>query len=147
MEDENYSQATFNAVLDELIPARDDSLPGAGGLGLGDYVEARLGDAMPQVKTGLAALDARARDRGVAGFADLPIEERAPLLEQVAPDHPGFVESLVFHTYTGYYQHPRVSVAIGLPPRPPHPEGYELEPGDLSLLDGVRKREKLYRDV
>jgi hypothetical protein len=30
--------------------------------------------------------------------------------------------------------------------RPPHPKGYEMAPHDLSLLDPVRRREKLYRD-
>jgi hypothetical protein len=147
MNAEHLPSATFAAVLDELIPARDASLPGAGGLGLGTYVEARLGDATALVEGGLAALDALACDRGASNYSELPPEDRASLLRQTAADHPGFVEALVFHTYTGYYQHPRVAAAIGLPPRPPHPEGYELEAGDLSLLEAVRKRPKLYRDV
>ncbi len=73
--------------------------------------------------------------------------ERAALVGEVAASHPGFVELLVFHTYSGYYQNPRVSVAIGLAARPPYPSGYELESGDLGLLDAVRKRTKLYREV
>ena len=68
-------------------------------------------------------------------------------MREVGASHPGFVESLVFHTYNGYYQNPAVTVAIGLEARPPHPVGYELEPGDLGLLDAVRRREKLYRDA
>ena len=47
----------------------------------------------------------------------------------------------------GYYQNPAVVTALGLEPRPPHPDGYELEPGDLGLLADVRKSGKLYRDV
>ena len=141
------AQRTFRAVLDELIPPRDGSLPGAGSLGVGVYVEARLGDATPLVASGLAALDVLARDRGAADFADLPRADRAPLVAEVAADHPGFVESLVFHSYSGYYQDPKVAVAIGLEPRPPHPDGYELEAGDLSLLDGVRKSAKRYREI
>ena len=31
-------------------------------------------------------------------------------------------------------------------PRPPFPLGYEQPPDDLSLLDPVRERPKLYRD-
>ena len=147
MSDELLSQRALCAVLDELIPARDASLPGAGSLGVGEYVGEKLGDATPLVAGGLAALDALARERGAADFADLPADERAPLIREAAPAHPGFVESLVFHTYNGYYQHPRVSVAIGLEARPPHPEGYELEAGDLGLLDAVRRRPRLYRDA
>ena len=45
MSDDVLPQSTFNAVLDGLIPARDEKIPGAGSLGLGDYVAARLGDA------------------------------------------------------------------------------------------------------
>jgi hypothetical protein len=32
-------------------------------------------------------------------------------------------------------------------PRPPFPEGFEVEEGDWSLLDPVRARPKLYRDA
>jgi hypothetical protein len=147
MEHEGLSQPTLSAVLDELIPARDASLPGAGGLGVGGYVEDRLGDATPLVAAGLAALEAFARDRHASDFAALPAAERRTLLASIDEEHPGFLSCLVFHTYTGYYQHPKVAVAIGLPPRPPHPEGYELEAGDLGLLDGVRRRAKFYRDA
>jgi hypothetical protein len=45
-----------------------------------------------------------------------------------------------------YYQAPRVVEALGLEARPPHPKGYEVELGDLTLLDEVRRRGKLYRD-
>ena len=140
-------QRTLSAVLDELIPARDEEIPGAGSLGIGAFVETQLGDASSLAASGLTALDARARDRGAADFADLSTEERAPLLDEVAAQHPGFVESLFFHACMGYYQNPAVVTALGLEPRPPHPDGYELEPGDLGLLADVRKSGKLYRDV
>lgn len=140
-------QRTFVTLLDELIPARDASLPGAGSLGVGELIEPRLADAMPLVRSGLAALDAQARERGAADFADLPREERASLVSEVAAAHPGFVELLVFHVYAGYYQNPRVAVALGLKPEPPYPSGFDLEPGDLSRLDPVRQRDKIYREV
>ena len=147
MNDDPLPQTTFDAVLDELIPARGASLPGAGSLGVGAYVAAKLGDSTPFVASGLAALDALAREAGAAEFADLPPGERAPLLNEVEASQPGFVGSLLFHLYSGYYQDPRVLAAIGLAPRPPYPQGYELETGDLGLLDPVRSRAKLYRDV
>jgi len=147
MTNEGLPQSTFSAVLDELIPARDESLPGAGSLGVGAYVEAHLGDAAGLVAGALAALDAQARDRGAEHFAALPADERKSVLERVGIEYAGFVECLVFHTFSAYYQHPKVAVAIGIPPRPPHPEGYELEAGDLGLLEGVRKRGKFYRDA
>ena len=39
-----------------------------------------------------------------------------------------------------------VLAGLGLEPRPPHPEGYEMAASDFSILDPVRKRSKLYRD-
>ena len=99
------------------------------------------------VATGLAALDEEARKRGAAGFADLAGERRASLVGEVAASHPGFIELLVFQTYTNYYQHPHVAVALGLKSGPPYPGGYELELGDLGPLDAVRERGKMYRDV
>lgn len=139
------------SLLDELIPPSGDGrLPGAGELGLGAHVAA-VARANPDVaavlRDGLAALDARARERGGAGFAALPRPERTRVLQDLAATGPSFLPGLLFHTYVGYYQHPRVLEGLGLEPRPPHPAGYELEPGDLSLLDPVRRRGRLYREV
>ena len=55
--------------------------------------------------------------------------------------------ALLFLAYSGYYQHPRVVETLGLEARPPHPKGYAMEAFDPSLLDAVRRRGKIYRDV
>jgi hypothetical protein len=145
MADQRLPESTFITLLDELIPARDESLPGAGSLGLGEAIESKLGDAKPLIAAGLAALDSKASDLGATSFAELPAEARAALIPEVAAAHPGFLETLVFHLYTAYYQNPRVIAAIGLKPEPPYPGGYELEQGDLGLLEPVRRRKNLYR--
>jgi len=46
-----------------------------------------------------------------------------------------------------YYRDDRVLRALGREPRPPYPKGHELEPGDWSLLDNVRGRPRMWRDV
>jgi hypothetical protein len=46
-----------------------------------------------------------------------------------------------------YYQDDQVVVALGMEARPPFPKGNVVEPGDLSLLDPVRARKQIYRDV
>ena len=114
MPNDALPQEIISAVLDTLIPARDESLPGAGSLGIGASVEPKLGGFVRLVAAALAAL------------AALPVEERAPLVGEVDASHPGFVESLVYNAYTAYYQDPRVAVALGLKSEPPHPGGYEL---------------------
>ena len=37
--------------------------------------------------------------------------------------------------------------SLGQEPRPPFPKGHTLEQGDWSLLDRVRGRPKMWRDV
>ena len=45
-----------------------------------------------------------------------------------------------------YYRDDRVLAAIGHEPRAPFPKGYEVEAGDWSLLDPVRRRAPFWRD-
>jgi hypothetical protein len=96
---------------------------------------------------GLAAADELAAERHGRRFAELAREQKLAVLSALDATQPAFVPTLTFHAYIGYYQHPRVVAALGLEPRPPHPEGYAMEPNDLSiLLDPVRQRPKLYRE-
>ncbi len=128
-------------VLDEIVPpSADGRMPGAGALGLADAVErfAANAGALAGLANGLDALAAQ-------GFAALPRERRAAALAEFAAREPGFVPGLLFPTYTSYYQHPRVYQALGLDPRPPHPQGYTLEAGDLAKLEAVRARGPIWR--
>ena len=46
-----------------------------------------------------------------------------------------------------YYRADRVMRAPGVEPRPPYPKGRELEQGDWSLLETVRGRSRMWRDI
>jgi hypothetical protein len=46
-----------------------------------------------------------------------------------------------------YYRDDRVFRALGLEPRAPYPQGRALEQGDWSLLDAVRGRPRMWRDI
>jgi hypothetical protein len=46
-----------------------------------------------------------------------------------------------------YYRDDRVMASIGVEVRAPHPEGYEVAQGDWSLLDPVKARGPVYREV
>jgi hypothetical protein len=136
----------LTSVLDEVIPpSADGRIPGAGQIGVADYLDRALG-AMPGLKSmiadGMSELDAQARARHGRGFTELAKHEKVQLLGEQ-----GFMMPLTLHTYVGYYQNDRVVEALGLEARAPHPKGYEMEPDDFSLLDPVRRRSKLYRDV
>lgn len=138
-------------VLDEVIPPSEDGrLPGAGQLGVARYVSRALrstSDMEPVIVRGLAALERVAGQRSPRGFAALARDERLAVLGEVLSEEPMFLGMLMFHTYVGYYLDPRVAAVLGLAARPPHPDGYPVEPSDLAtLLEPVRRRGKLYRE-
>jgi len=138
----------LSAVLDTLIPpSTDGRLPGAGELGLAAALRERTAELGALIDQGLAAADAAAAERGADRFAALPAEQRVSVLREVESRQPAFLPSLLFELYAAYYRDPRVLTGLGLEARPPHPQGYALEPGDLGALERVRARGRLYREV
>ncbi len=135
---------TLASVLDHVIPpSADGRLPGAGALGIAAWIEdalRRTPELRAMIVDGLGALDELARAEDAREFAALPPDARLAALHAQ-----GFVLPLTFQAVMAYYQHPRVVEALGLEARAPHPQGYEMAPGDLTLLDAVRGRPKLYR--
>ena len=143
-------ERTLASVLDEIIPPSDDGkLPGAGALGVAAHIAQAI-ERAPELELtiapGLTAANALANERHGRRFAELAREQKLAVLTALDSAQPAFVPTLTFHAYIGYYQHPRVIAALGLEPRPPHPQGYTMEPNDLTLLDAVRQRPKLYRE-
>jgi len=141
----------LESVLDEIIPPSEDGrLPGAGELGLVAAIEAavrKTPDLEPAVVQGLDALAEIAREAGAAEFSSLDREQRVAALHRIETSQPAFLPGLIFHSYCAYYQHGRVLEGLGMEPRPPYPLGYALAPSDPTLLDPVRARPKLYREV
>jgi hypothetical protein len=137
-------------VLDELIPPRPDGrLPGAGALGVGIAVQMIL-SAMPALEPvltqGFAALEDIARRHDEQGFVALSRGARIEALRDLDKADAMFLPTLLSLACFGYYSDERVLTVLNGNARPPHPEGYAVEPDDLSLLDGIRSRGKIYRD-
>lgn len=143
-------ERVLRSVLDEIVPpSADGRMPGAGEVGLVGPIEQALAAAPelgPVVAAGLSAVDAIARRRNPGGFAALAGRERLEVLDELATQDQAFLPTLTFLTYANYYQDARVLRALGFEPRPPHPRGYEMKPNDLTLLDAVRRRPKMYRE-
>jgi len=139
------------AVLDEIIPPGGrPELPGAGELGVVAYVESALRQMPmlePVIVQGLGALQDASRRLKSVGFAALSKPDRLEVLRELESVDAAFLPTVTFLAFAGYYHDGRVVEALGLEPRPPHPAGYEMPPNDFSLLDPVRRRKKLYRDV
>lgn len=128
------------AVLDLLIPPdRQRGMPGAGEVCV-EAIEAALRTSPGHRLTVEPGLDLFADRESGLGTRDAA-------LAAVQEETPGFVPTLLFLTYSAYYQHPRVIEALGLEARPPHPRGFEMAASDLdALLAKVRSRGRLYRE-
>ncbi len=142
--------STLAAILDQIIPPSPDGrMPGAGALGLADAIEEAIAGTGGRdwLADNLAAIEAAAQDAHGTSFGELAAQDAEALLRTVDEARPGLVQGMLFPLYIAYYQHPDVARALGHEGRPPHPQGYPLEKGDLSLLDPVRARAPLYRQV
>lgn len=141
-------RASLDIVLDMIVPpSADGRMPGAAELGVPAYIYAEAPDALPELRQELAELERRSRERFARGFEQLQQAERKSLVEALRAEAPSFMSRLAMETLACYYQHDRVLEGLGMEARPPYPKGYQVVPGDLSLLEPVRARGKLYRDA
>jgi hypothetical protein len=85
--------------------------------------------------------------RELEGFADLDPSARQAKVAQLREHLSDSLKGLSSVVLQCYYRDDRVMRSLGMEPRPPFPKGHEVEQGDWSLLDPVRKRPKLYREV
>ena len=126
------------AVLNRLVPA-DGAMPAAGDAGVAGYIDQALLDA-PHLRR--PVIDLLDELRG-CGFARLPGPEQDERLRRLAADRPASFDVLLHAAYAGYYSNPSVLTAAGWQP----PDSTPPEPFDRTLLDAVRKRGPIYRDV
>lgn len=134
--------ALVNAILNQLIPARADGrVPAAGDLGVAGFVARRVA-ADPALH---ALFDRGLDDAAGIGAGDVAAVKR---IEAELPD---FFAALQRLAYMGYYSRSDVRAALGLSPKPVHPDGYDVprEPEDLmaELTAPVRARGTCFRAV
>ena len=139
----------LDAVLDRIIPPQDNR-PGAGSLGVGDFVEeVAVGEPglIRLFMQGLAAIEIAAAELGPDGFAALSGEAQDEALRSVETSNTDFFDQLVLQVYNGYYTNLTVFDAIGynLPSVPV--EGAKLELLDESLLEAQRQRPPFWTRV
>ena len=149
-EDFSVDQQLLETLLDVVIPpSADGRLPGAGTLGLTDTI-ARTVRQMPMLRPvldyGFGALAELATRRNAGGWAALTPAERADVFGEFTATDQFFLPAFLFLAYSSYYQARPVVEALGLEARAPHPKGYPMGEDDLTLLDAVRRRRKMYRE-
>jgi hypothetical protein len=134
----------MKALLDLLIPpSGSGDLPGAGALGLSAAVVTALqGDPLlgPPVEAAVQALRETALSQHPEGLPGMAPQAAARVVE--AQLDPMLIMGILLYLYPAYYQHPRVLEGIGEPPRPPFPEGFDVEATDAELLEKLRARRR-----
>ena len=137
----------LDAILDELIPPSEDGkIPGAGALGVAEFLptaNAYAPDPTGSVQTILDAVP--------ADFVALPRDEKVAALKRVKAAHGQAFEALLRLTYMGYYSRPDTRPHFGIGAHPIHPLGYPVARESDAMMEEltapVRARGKVYRDA
>ena len=139
---------TLTAVLNLIIPPSDDGrMPGATECDILGYIQDAARDLIPTLAEELDQLEGVAQAQAGTPFTSLDEAAALGLITQIRASQLRFMGKLAEHTVSCYYQQDRVLLRIGMEARAPYPKGYDVEAGDLSLLDPVRARGQVYRDV
>lgn len=139
---------TLRILLDMIVPASADGrLPGAAEIDVVLRHVVQAEGTLAALREQLDALQREAMARFGTGFAALDNARRISLTEDMRARDPVLLDQLALEAVTWYYQEDRVLEGLGLEARPPYPKGYQVEQGDLSLLQPVIARGKIYRDA
>ena len=128
----------LTAVLNRLVPA-DGRMPGAGDVGITQFIDGVLADA-PHLRRPILDVLADVYVAQPGGDAELDT-----VLQRIEGARPESFKALLDATYTGYYSHPDVLRAVGWVP--PDKDMSAPEYLDASLLDDVRQRGPKYTNI
>lgn len=138
-------ERTLMALVNLIIPpSRDGKMPGAAETGFVAYVQNE--NHLPWIEDSLLTIAGESHDRHDREFSALTVTEQSKLIDDLRRRLIRFFIRLTNLVMECYYQHDQVLEAIGLEARTPFPDGYSIDEGDLTLLEPVSRRVKLYRD-
>ena len=141
-------ERTLLALVGAVVPPdAEHGVPGADDPDIAADILATARPYHATVGNALKHLESAAAQRHGAAYADLDAALRAKLASELSRSRFAGVGTLVTITVQCYYRDDRVMRSLGMEPRPPHPDGFDIPQGDWSLLDPVRRRGKIYKDV
>ncbi|MDC0739372.1 hypothetical protein N6L24_13875 [Cognatishimia sp. SS12] len=140
----------LNVILDHLIPPRaDGSAPGAGALGVAEFLPTATPFAEDPVGTVTAVLDHVSKT--APDFLSQSAAAQVAVLKATEAAVPAPFACLVRLTYMGYYSRPDTRPYVGVGAHPIHPEGYpvpsESAESLAELTAPVRRRGQIYRNA
>lgn len=136
--------ADFRRLAGIMIPASGEHrVPGADDEAIFKDIARSIGRDRGEVRQALAMLRASAGGPFVA-LDDVRARATAmAFLSRQARE----ISTLGRVVLQCYYRDDRVFASLGREPRAPFPKGHEMPPTDWSLLDPVRRRSRMWRDV
>ncbi|MCH2337695.1 MAG: gluconate 2-dehydrogenase subunit 3 family protein [Pseudomonadales bacterium] len=139
----------LRALVGSIIPAsKDYDTPGANDPLIFKDILVTVHPDADIVASGLEDINQQSmRNHNGVGFADLIASDQRVMVEKLSQALNPFLRTLVRIIAQCYYRDDRVMKALGMELRPPFPEGFTVEEGDWTLLEPVRRRGKLYREV
>lgn len=141
-------QRTLLAVVGAVIPASSDhGVPGADDPDIAADILATARPYQATVAVALAQIQSIAGERYDTAYEDLDTATRAKLANEATRSRFAGVGTLVTITAQCYYRDDRVMQSLGMEPRSPYPDGFDIPQGDWSLLDPVKRRGKIYKDA
>ena len=139
---------TLLALVGAVIPASEGhALPGADDADIAADIFATARPFHATVANALRHIESVATQRYDAAYTDLDLATRAKLANDLSSSRFAGVGTLVTITVQCYYRDDRVMRSLGMEPRSPYPDGFEIPQGDWSLLEPVRRRGKIYKEV
>jgi hypothetical protein len=137
-----HERASLRLIAGMMIPT-SSGLPGADDDAIFADIARSLGRDTGQVRDALAWLDTHCGGR----FSTAAANVREQAVTRLRAEGGARLQALHRVVPQCYHRDDRVMRAFGMEPRPPFPQGFEVEQGDWSLLVPVRARPKLFRPV
>jgi len=144
----DLQRRTLDTLLNMMVPASADGrMPSARETGFIAWLTDISPKVLPEIVEGLDEVDRIAQSTYDASMDVLSADDREAIIAELRKGQGRFLVRLTSEVISCYYQHPRVLEGLGLNAGPPFPAGNRVEPGDLSLLEPVIARGRIYRDA
>jgi hypothetical protein len=135
----------LSVLADMVIPqSQDGKMPSAVEIGFVNHLTNE--DLQPWLFEGITSICEEAIKIYGEEFLVLGRDLQVQFIDRMRRKLFRFFNHLASYVVQFYYQNSRVFETIGMDARPPFPQGYMVEDGDLTLLGPVYERGKIYRE-
>ncbi|MDE0037248.1 MAG: hypothetical protein OXU77_06735 [Gammaproteobacteria bacterium] len=141
-------QGTLLGLVGAVIPpSAEFGTPGADDPAIAADILATARPYHAAVAKALSQIESTAAKQYDAAYTDLDAATRARIASDLSRSRFVGVGTLVTITAQCYYRDDRVMQSLGMEPRSPYPDGFDIPQGDWSLLEPVRQRARIYKEV